>query len=130
MFYYGFDVESRRCLFSANSMPAAQPGLAILTDRKELPISEIELGMDSEGDLFIRSIQIPIEDVIAKAKAKKEQMLLDASSRLAILCTVNKTRNDPAITAKIAEWETWIAEVYFIDVGDTSVRWPPMPELI
>lgn len=130
MYYYGFDIETRRCMFSANSLPSAQPGLAILSDSEELPISEIELGMDLEGDLFIRTIQVPMEEIVAKAKAKKEQMLLDASNRLAILCTVNKTRNDPLIAAKIAEWEAWIAAVYFIDVGDTSVSWPPMPELI
>lgn len=130
MIYYGFDVESRRCMFSANSLPAHQPGLVILTDSEELPISDIELGMDSEGDFYIRTLQVPPEKALAEAKAKKEQMLLDGNARLAILCTVNKTRNDPLIAAKIAEWEAWIAEVYFIDVGDTSVRWPPMPELI
>lgn len=130
MFYYGFDVESRRCLFSANSLPAHQPGIVILTDSEELPISDIELGMDTEGDFYIRALQVSVEKGIAEAKAKKEQMLLDGNTRLAILCTVNKTRNDPLIAAKIAEWEAWIAEVYFLDVGDTSVRWPPMPELI
>lgn len=130
MIYYGFDIETRRCMFSADSLPAAQQGIAILTDSELLPISEIELGMDGEGDLYIRSVEVPMDEIVAKAKTKKEQMLLDASNRLAILCTVNKTRNDPALTAKIAEWEAWIGEVYFIDVSDTSVRWPTMPELI
>lgn len=130
LIYYGFNITSHQCLFSADGPTAYQEDVVVLSDTAEYQPGDIKLGCDDIGNFFIIQIEKAPVDLAAIANAKKEQVLLDASNRLAILCTVNKTRNDPAVAAKIAAWESYIAEVYFIDVSNTSVVWPPMPELI
>lgn len=129
MTYYGFDVESRKCMFSANMQPAPMAGIVVLVSEHSFMPSDIELGGDSP-DYFIRDVQPSNEFIAAEALAKKENILLDANNRLAILCTVNKAGWSPAVEAKIAEWEAYIAKVYMLDVMDPTVCWPTPPTLI
>lgn len=129
MTYYGFDLGSRKCMFTANMKPADMAGIVVLVSQQSYMPNDIELGGDAP-DYFIREVEVAKEFIVAEAKAKKEQALLDANNRLAILCTVNKADPSSAVEAKIAEWEAYIAKVYMLDVLDPTVCWPAPPTLI
>jgi len=130
-YYYGFNRLTRACLFSANAAPAPSDDVIVISDSEDLPVMDIELGINTDGAFFIKAREVSHEELIAGAKARKEQALLEAQGRLAILCTVNKSRNDPVVTEKISAWESYIAELYFLDISKPLlIDWPEVPELI
>lgn len=129
MTYYGFEIDTRKCMYSANMEPAPMAGVVVLVSQHNYMVSDIELGGESPN-YFIRDVEPTNEFIEAEARAKKEHLLLDANNRLTILCTVNKADPSPAIAAKIAEWEAYIAKVYMLDILDPTVCWPVAPTLI
>lgn len=132
MYYYGFRLDNRQCVFRADSPVSTLQGVVIIPDAAIYSISEIFLSTHAVKGFCIAERATTAEDRQRKCKEKQQTLLEHATTKLSILCDVIGMSTDVETIEKAKEeerqWREFRVAVYTISLANPEeVVWPPFP---
>lgn len=132
MFYYGFRLDNRQCVFRADSPVTFMEGILAIPSEIDYSINDIFLSTHALKGFAIAERNTTAEDKLRKCKEMQQNMLEMASTKLSILCDVIGLSTDASVIEKAKEderlWREFRVAVYSTPIADPdTVVWPPFP---
>lgn len=127
--YYGFSLETKRCVFTASGAVEPQAGIIVIASEAAYEPEQIALGGDSTNwQLVLR--EATFAERVAALEAERSTRLLVAASKISALTDVVEFNTDPTYAESLLNWRRYRADVYVLDLSDPdNVSWPTVPAL-
>lgn len=126
--YYGFEKETKMCIWSIDTMPGVPEGMVVLKGADGLDIRELRLGQD--GDEYVITEYVKTEeDLLNEAKSLQSHYMQTAKTQIDTLNDVVEFTPSDEAEAKLAEWRKYRADLYNMDFTSMeSLVWPKSPD--
>jgi len=126
--YYGFNNETKACVWTADGKTAPMAGITVIVSDISYQIADIEMEM-LDGVASIKTRVVSDAELMSAAESERTSKLSYAANKISVLTDVAEFEPSEEATAELTAWRKYRAALYTLTIDDpTSVEWPVIPE--